>query len=1270
MIHSKKNCPYTIIAFILYTSLILGLCGGSVNASTGLGNPAPIQSQNIDMIRIFGRVDHAPAGAAVQALHADRALAGEIPILEGGRFSFPPLQEKAYTLRVVDFLGVPLPLTEDSETMVIPGEVNRFAEYMLTVESVPQVAPSEVMAQSSGGITGTVTAADTGFPIQFVVVEVYSDYYGYIDSIGYTDTSGEYSLTGLAAGSYKLHFRFTAGQNSLYSPEWYDSQADNGQADEVVVSSGEVTSGIDATLEVGGKISGLVTAAAGGASLAEALVEVYEESGTPCSPATFCSPDAFAYANSGGEYTVTGLEAGNYKVRFSASDYLPIYYDNQTEWLGADLIRVTLGQTTGDIDAALTLGGAITGHVTDADGGAPLGGAYVYAFDSRTAPEVCYDCPSYVAMDQTDASGAYSLGGLPGGDYYVKFDKTDYLLSYYNGHSRLLDTDSVGVTATQTTPDIDAALTLGGRISGHVTASVGGAPLAGIDVYAYDSPSYVTGSVVAQAKTDINGDYAFSRLTAGQYYVVFVSNQYSGIFYNNKSTLATANPVPVILGQTTPNIDASLDALGMISGVVTDAETGLTLAGVYVDIVQWINGSYDSIKNYGLTDSLGKYVLAGLDPGEYSLLFSKSGYLESYYDGKSSWYEADRITVALNSTVGHVDSALSKGGIITGKVTASVSGQPLEDAQVCAGKNPTFFNCLSGIYTDSTGAYRLTGLESGTYYLQFTHPDYALSYYNNKRTLAEADPVSVTIGQVTTNIDAALEPGSRIQGRVTSAEDGSPLEGITVHAEAKNIDLYTVRAVTNASGEYVLSGLLAGSYIVRFQTPSKSDYISEYYPGTPDWYSATQVTVGLDTLIDHIDASLLLGGRISGQVTGEDGLPLSFVDVAAMVPTTFCGEVEWDYVRSAPTDANGQYTIHQLPSGTYRVAFWPSYNSMYLGEYYNDKPTLEDADIVTVTAPETTSGIDASLREGGAITGRVIASDTGEAVWGGLAFYGSGLADWTDIDRSTGKFQIGGLEPGSYKLYINPYDLPYAPEFYDHKITSASADTIEVTYGEVVSDLHVTVSPGGRFTGQVTSASTGAPLQGVEVVARNSEGVYMAEKMTDSQGHFTTSELATGSYYLEFSPYASAVADYMDEYYDGSSTLESADLLEIAAPADTEANVSLDLGGAISGHVRDALTGTPLPDFNVSILDAGKNEVRSLYTGESGYYWARGLPAGTYYVHFYKPLMCSTNLFDLYYNQEPDLASADPVEVFLQGLHTGVDAFITQNYFFFPLIWR
>ncbi|GAG43963.1 unnamed protein product, partial [marine sediment metagenome] len=62
------------------------------------------------------------------------------------------------------------------------------------------------------------------------------------------------------------------------------------------------------------------------------------------------------------------------------------------------------------------------------------------------------------------------------------------------------------------------------------------------------------------------------------------------------------------------------------------------------------------------------------------------------------------------------------------------------------------------------------------------------------------------------------------------------------------------------------------------------------------------------------------------------------------------------------TDASGAYTMGGLPIGDYKVQFNDCGDpAMYVGEWYNDQPDFESADLVPVTAGVNTSGIDAAL---------------------------------------------------------------------------------------------------------------------------------------------------------------------------------------------------------------------------------------------------------------------------------------------------------------------
>ena len=110
-------------------------------------------------------------------------------------------------------------------------------------------------------------------------------------------------------------------------------------------------------------------------------------------------------------------------------------------------------------------------------------------------------------------------------------------------------------------------------------------------------------------------------------------------------------------------------------------------------------------------------------------------------------------------------------------------------------------------------------------------------------------------------------------------------------------------------------------------------------------------------------------GSISGTVTDEYGQPAGYVCVNATSESLppFWGS--W-----ADTDDEGKYEIAGLAPGRWVVSFHgcaPDYAS----EYYDDKQTFQAADRVTVADGTATTGIDASLVEGGKITGLITDPD-------------------------------------------------------------------------------------------------------------------------------------------------------------------------------------------------------------------------------------------------------------------------------------------------------
>ena len=176
-----------------------------------------------------------------------------------------------------------------------------------------------------------------------------------------------------------------------------------------------------------------------------------------------------------------------------------------------------------------------------------------------------------IASAETNQAGQYTVLGLSSGSYQVQFTDdsgTGYLAQYYKGQASAASATSVSVTPGESTTGIDAALQLGGQVSGTVTAATSDVPLPDIQVWVFDA----NGNTVGQSITDAHGHYAVNGLATGSYRVQFVAydGTYADQYYDGQSTIDSATPVSVVAGQTTSGIGAALVAPGQITGVVTD----------------------------------------------------------------------------------------------------------------------------------------------------------------------------------------------------------------------------------------------------------------------------------------------------------------------------------------------------------------------------------------------------------------------------------------------------------------------------------------------------------------------------------------------------------------------------------------------------------------------------------------------------------------------------------------------------------------------------
>ena len=273
-----------------------------------------------------------------------------------------------------------------------------------------------------------------------------------------------------------------------------------------------------------------------------------------------------------------------------------------------------------------------------------------------------------------EADGKYTLPVPAAGVYQVEFApsyRSQLIRQYYNHKAKLSEANKVVVPAAANVEGIDAALELGGQITGHVTDSSGTLELEGAEVCAQDA---TTGAPVSCSHTDAEGDYALPTLPSGSYRVGFwgegKSAAYAPSYYDEKDGFFEATLVHVSVGETLTGIDAKLTQGASVSGTVTDSATGDLLSEIAVCILK---AAATGPSRCTHTDPQGTYTLAGLPSGTYQVVFSpqfgefakeefslpeEDGWQTSYYEASPTRAGSTTLNLSASTQREDVDGAL------------------------------------------------------------------------------------------------------------------------------------------------------------------------------------------------------------------------------------------------------------------------------------------------------------------------------------------------------------------------------------------------------------------------------------------------------------------------------------------------------------------------------------------------------------------------------------------------------------------------------------
>ncbi len=709
---------------------------------------------------------------------------------------------------------------------------------------------------------GIQDPSETG--IQGVTVNLY-DGDGNLIATKVTDANGKYLFVGLLPGNYVVEvvkpstYDFTiqnADSQGLNGSLNSDANVSTGRTGTITLAGGEPNKNIDAGLIPNGSIGDKVwddtnnngIQDPGENGIPGVTVKLYD-----------CNDNLIAQTttNSNGIYKFSNLAPGSYYVQFE----LPAGYAFTSPDQGTDdnldsdanitdgktiCTTLALGQTITNLDAGLVPSGSIGDKVwNDANnnGIQDPGEAGIEGVVIRL-----YDCNgNFIKETTTDSNGNYTFANLPAGSYSVQFVKpTGYNFALPDqGADDNLDSDAnttdgkticTTLALGQTITNLDAGLVPNGSIGDKVWNDLdkdgiqdpGETGIPGVVVNLYDCND----TLIATTTTDANGNYTFSNLAPGSYYVQFVKpagydfvlpdqggddNLDSDANVTDGKTICTT----LALGQTITNLDAGLVPNGSIgdkvwndtnnNGIQDPGENGIP--GVTVNL-------YDCNDNpiaATITDANGNYAFANLPAGSYYVQFVKpAGYnfallnqgsnddLDS--DANVSTGKTDCTTLALGQTITNLDAGLVPNGSIGDRVWNDLDKDGIQDPGEggLSGIVIKLYNCdntfVTQTTTDANGNYSFSNLVPGSYYVVFMLPNgFTFAPVNqglndnldsdSNVSTGKTDCITLSPGDQITNLDAGMYEEKMADVRIEkSVSDNTPNCGDNI--------IYTIK-VTN-----------------------------------------------------------------------------------------------------------------------------------------------------------------------------------------------------------------------------------------------------------------------------------------------------------------------------------------------------------------------------------------------------------------------------------------------------------------------------------------
>jgi protocatechuate 3,4-dioxygenase beta subunit len=439
------------------------------------------------------------------------------------------------------------------------------------------------------------------------------------------------------------------------------------------------------------------------------------------------------------------------------------------------------------------------------------------------------------------------------------------------------------------------------------------------------------------------------------------------------------------------------------------------------------------------TDKDGRYELKELPAGRYTVNASKGSFVALSYGQLRPFEQGKPLEVLDGQTIDKVDFRLPRGAIVTGRVVDEY-GDPVADAQVSPMRSMNQGGrrrlAPSGrmSMTNDIGEYRIFGLAPGQYYVSATlrggmmmnaqsedRSGYAPTYYPGTGNVAEAQKITVAIGQTLNDINMPLIP-TRIASVSGSAFDsqGRPLAGgMVMIVQRQGVGGFSMNGggTIRPDGTFTVNGLPPGEYTLQATVPGSGPFESGEF-------ATAEISVAGDDI-----AGLRLVGLKPSLVTGR--IVFSDAQAASSIQPTM---LRVSAMPKSPEDfspfGGGQGRVRD--DFTFEIKARPGnavirVNMMMSGGWILKTVQLNGADVtdtgIDVKANEDISGIEIEMTNRLSDVSGVVTNARSEPIKDySVVVFAQDRERWGPSSRfmrtgrpdQDGRFKITGLPPGAY----------------------------------------------------------------------------------------------------------------------------------------------------------------------------------------------------------------------------------------------------------------